>query len=299
MPLDDRLVEYTCPAKINLTLAILGKQADGFHALHSIVAQTGFGDRLQIAWEAEGDPTGDKVSITGSDLPADDNSVATAIRLFREVSGFDAGAFIAVLEKRIPAGAGLGGGSSDAVAALKGIRRLVGDTIPGLNWLELASRIGSDCPLFFHDGPVIMEGRGERITPLSAQLSERLSGLPVALFKPDFPINTAEAYRHLAAAVLYTPQAEAERSLQDWQAGEMTLPQGGNDFERLVEDWIPSIPVVLRRLREQYGLDARMSGSGSACFALCEGKESLFEEIKKELVEAWGPHYWLVKTAIK
>lgn len=299
MPLDDRLVELTCPAKINLTLAILGRQADGFHALHSIVAQTCFGDRLQMSWQASGNPAADFVSIRGSDLPATDNSVATAIRLFRESSGFGAGTFAAVLEKRIPAGAGLGGGSSDAVAALKGIRQLLGEAAPEIDWHGLSSRIGSDCPLFLQEVPVVMEGRGERLSPLPEELAGRLQGQPVVLFKPDFPINTAEAYRRLAASRTYSTRQAAEQALADWQAGNDPAPPAGNDFERLVEDWMPTIAVVLQRLRDLHGLDARMSGSGSACFAFHNGEESVIEEIKKELVAAWGGRYWLVQTSLK
>ncbi len=162
----DQPVTLTCPAKVNLSLAILGPREDGFHALHSVVAQTSFGDELTLEWNPAGPVDKDVVVVQDALLPEADNSVRRAIQAYRRAAGFTAGAYTATLIKRIPVGAGLGGGSSDAVATLKALRQLHGPEFPDVDWSTLAANLGSDCPLFLNDNPVVMEGRGEQLTPL-------------------------------------------------------------------------------------------------------------------------------------
>jgi 4-diphosphocytidyl-2C-methyl-D-erythritol kinase len=142
-----------------------------------------------------------------------------------------------------------------------------------------------------------MEGRGERIKELETPLRKGLKGREVLLFKPRFSINTAEAYRRLAQGGYYQDAALVESLLVDWRETRAMLPAPCKDFDRLTEDGLPSLAVVLNRLR-QHGLDARMSGSGSACFVMNEqpGTESLLRE---ELVKAWGPYYWLVPATLQ
>ena len=299
---DERPLRIECPAKVNLSLAILGKREDGFHSLHSVVAQVGLADSLELQWRADGSPEGDTVQVEGAQLPPD-NTVATALRLFREASGFDRGSFRASLVKHIPSGAGLGGGSSDGVGALRALRQLFGPAVASVNWEELAGRIGSDCPLFLRDGPVVMEGRGEIIRPLESGLAKRFRGRELILFKPRFSINTAEAYRRLAAGGYYGPRGghlvEAVRErMRSWHEGEAALPPAWNDFEHLVGDWMPSLAVVLHRLREVHGLDARMSGSGSACFVFPNEQGFDRNAVEKELREAFGTGYWIQQTTL-
>ncbi|MEX0321979.1 MAG: 4-(cytidine 5'-diphospho)-2-C-methyl-D-erythritol kinase [Puniceicoccaceae bacterium] len=293
----DQTIKLDCPAKLNLYLAILGKQADGFHALASVVAKTEFGDELDLSWIADGDCQDDRVELINSDFQSDDNTVNHAIRLFREESGITNGTFSAKLHKHIPSGAGFGGGSSDAVAALKAIQEIFPELRSSINWQGIAARIGSDCPLFFPQGSVLMEGRGERIIELGALKQGQLTGTQVILFKPAFSINTAEAYRRLAEQQLYQESKKVDADLKDWIAGNSAFPPTCNDFERLVETWMPSLDIVLKRLRG-LNLDARMSGSGSACFVVSKYPDT--EEIlRKELEKAWGQSYWLVATQIQ
>ncbi|MGC9450921.1 MAG: 4-(cytidine 5'-diphospho)-2-C-methyl-D-erythritol kinase [Oceanipulchritudo sp.] len=298
MPLEDRCVEHACPAKVNLTLCILGKRGDGFHDLHSVVAQTSFGDRLRLEWRHDVKPGQDAVVAEEGTLPGKDNTVALALRFFREAAGFDEGAFTARLWKRIPSGAGLGGGSSDGASTLKALRDLFGDQAYGVDWAALAARIGSDCSLFLENGPVIMSGRGELVEPLPAELAARLSRLPVVLFKPWFPIPTGEAYRRLALAGLYSDEGMPDRLVGEWRAGEQAVPSPCNDFQRLLGEWMPSLAVVLDRLRTLHGLDARLSGSGSACFVFPPEGGSVISIIRDELVNAWGRDFWLETTSL-
>lgn len=294
---DQQSIVQHCPAKVNLYLAILGRQADGFHALASVVAKTDFGDRLRMSWNPAGSEKEDMVELAGQDFESTDNSVSHAIRLFREASGIASGSFSAHLEKRIPSGAGLGGGSSDAVGALKAIQAIFPELEQSINWQGIAARIGSDCPLFFSRGSVLMEGRGERIIELGSLKHGQLSDTPVVLFKPEFSINTVEAYRRLAEKRLYQSSLDVDKDLREWIDGTEALPPACNDFERLVESWIPSLHIVLNRLRG-HGLDARMSGSGSACFVVGDSPEIL-EKLRSELEKAWGKHYWIVQTRLQ
>ncbi|MFO7725439.1 MAG: hypothetical protein R6V45_07825 [Oceanipulchritudo sp.] len=296
-------VSVACPAKINLNLFILARREDGFHDLHSIVAQTSFGDRLDLQWDPRGNGGEDVVIVDGAIIPEADNTVLAAIRRWRLAKGVDSGSFRARLTKKIPLGAGLGGGSSDAAAVLKAIRSLeLDEPADASDWLALAAEVGSDCPLFMSPGASLMEGRGERITSLEASLAGRLSGQEVILFKPRFSISTAEAYSRLSRAGLRTDGQAAEAAFQTWAKGDgmiPSLPLPGNDFERLLEGWIPSIPILLKRLREKHGIDARLTGSGSACFAFPGRGPSDKEIIEKEMCRAWGEVYWMQESIIQ
>lgn len=291
-------MEHACPAKVNLSLAITGKRMDGFHELHSVVAQTTFGDTLRLEWQQAGTAEADSVIVDGVNLPQGDNTVAHALRLFREASEFRMGAFTARLQKRIPVGAGLGGGSSDAVATLKALQDMFGEQAYGIDWETLATMIGSDCRLFMEEGPVIMEGRGDKVSPLPPGLASRIRGRPLVLFKPDFSISTMEAYRRLAKGRHYSEPARVKALMQDWSAGNHALPDRCNDFERLLDEWIPSLALVLDRLRRLHGLDARLSGSGSACFVFPSDGASVIPVVKKELESAWGQFFWLQQTEL-
>ena len=298
MPQQDRHVEHACPAKINLTLHVTGKRADGFHALHSVVARTRFGDHLRLEWNHAGSPDQDRVVVEEGCLPEGDNTLAQAMRLFRESSGFARGALTARLWKRIPVGAGLGGGSSDAVATLKALQDLFGEAAYGVDWTRLATAIGSDCRLFLEDGPVVMTGRGDQVEPLPPTVAARLQAVPVILFKPDFPVSTPEAYRRLAAGRYYSTTEAVQQAMDAWLDGDDPVPTPHNDFESLLADWMPTIPVVLERLRRTHGLDARLSGSGSACFVFPSGNPSVIQILRKELDSAWGQYHWLVETEL-
>lgn len=293
MPPEIQSLTLACPAKINLSLAILGRRGDGFHELHSVVAQVSVGDELSLRWNPAGSPAEDTLRIEGAPLPSGENSVMRAIELFRRVTGLQTGSFSLALAKRIPVGAGLGGGSSDAVGVLKALQQIAPAGLPAPDWLELAAQLGSDCPLFLHPGPVVMAGRGERISSLEPALAERLSGRRVLLFKPRFSVGTPEAYRRLASLGLYQEAGVGERLLQAWRSSGDPLPARLNDFERLMETWMPSLAIVLKRLRQIHGLEARLSGSGSACFVFPPEGACARPAVSEESVRAWGETCWM------
>ncbi|HEY0443181.1 MAG TPA: hypothetical protein VGC90_03065, partial [Candidatus Limnocylindrales bacterium] len=190
------------PAKINLTLAVIGRRGDGFHDLHSVVVPLALADRLSVAIRASG---GDSLHVAGFDAgPVGDNLVLRAIAATRwEVARSWPGApaepppLAARLEKVIPVAAGLGGGSSDAAAAIDAAAEAWGAELEPAARLGIAAGLGSDVPLFLGGGIVLMEGRGERVTPLAPI---RGDGVGILLVTPGFPVATADVFAVFAGS---------------------------------------------------------------------------------------------------
>ncbi|MBL9211578.1 MAG: 4-(cytidine 5'-diphospho)-2-C-methyl-D-erythritol kinase [Opitutaceae bacterium] len=276
------------PAKLNLFLAVTGRRPDGFHELVSVVASLTFGDTLTVT-PAEGF----SLTCTDPEVPADEsNLVLRAARAFAAATRWPGGAAFR-LEKRVPAGAGLGGGSSDAVAALRALQTLAGPAhaLAPEPLAELAAQLGSDCPLFLRGEPVVMRGRGERLAPLPADAARRLRGRRVLVFKPGFGIPTPWAYGRLAARApgSYLPAAEAEARLAAW-CDDPTAPAEAllfNNMEPPAFAKFVALPTLLDRLRERGGVEPRMSGSGSACFVLL-GDGTDPAPLRALIRDAWG-----------
>ena len=303
------------PAKINLFLAVTGRRADGFHDLVSVVAPLAWGDTL---WVESGEQTadggrqmvdgrgrktegGDDITLECDDagVPRDDtNLIVKAARLFREATG-GSGPVHFRLEKRIPLGAGLGGGSSDATAALRGLDLLAGHPLAPAALAALAARIGSDCALFLPGAPVVMRGRGERVETLPAAGAARLRGRRVLVFKPDFGIGTPWAYQRLAAEApaAYVPAAEAEARLAAWLADPAAPAEQllGNNLERPAFAKFLALPALLAELRHRFALALQLSGSGSACFAFLPDHAPV-PEIAATIRAAWGEKAFVLAT---
>lgn len=279
------------PAKLNLFLAITGRRSDGFHELVSVVSQLDLGDTLTATPAAEwslvcSDPT---VPVDGTNLVL---RAAGAFAAAVEAGGRAVPRFAFRLDKTTPAGAGLGGGSSDAVATLRLLNAATGSPLDHAGLAGLAARLGSDCPLFLHEGPVVMRGRGERIEPLAAEPASRLRGRRVLVFKPGFGVPTAWAYGQLAARApgSYLPAAEAEARLATWcaRAGASPAELLYNNMEPAAGAKFLAIPALLERLQREFGLAVRMSGSGSACFALLPDAGPV-AAIVERIRSSWGP----------
>ncbi|HYC69742.1 MAG TPA: 4-(cytidine 5'-diphospho)-2-C-methyl-D-erythritol kinase [Opitutaceae bacterium] len=290
------------PAKINLFLAVTGRRADGFHDLVSVVAPLDFGDEL-AAEPGGGGPAADRFTLECDDpaVPVDGaNLVLKAAAAFARASGF-AGRVHFRLRKRIPVGAGLGGGSSNAVAALRALNTLAERKLPDDALAELAAALGSDCALFLRRAPVVMRGRGERVDLLPEGAVRRLRGRRVLLFKPSFGIPTPWAYGRMAArGGDYVPAAEAEARLAGWtNASRPAEELLFNNLEPAAFSKFPALPLLLARLRG-FGVAAAMSGSGSACFALlpAEAAPDLVSDLTRDIRECWGPAAWVGETRI-
>lgn len=270
------------PAKINLSLRILGKRPDGYHEIETRLLQLAFGDTVEV----EKIGSGTHVAFTCSDptVPSDESNLALkALRAYETRLGH-ACSWRIHLEKRIPHGAGLGGGSSNAAAILRAVNELSGSPLSLSQLLELAAQIGSDVPCFLLDGPAADgTGRGEIVQP--APFPHRL---PVVLIKPPFPIPTPWAYKHWSSSkeipgVLYAPQ------LCEW--GAMV-----NDLERPVFQKYLLLPALKNWLLGHGEVRAAlMSGSGSTMFAITEtdGQAAAIAEKAR----AWcGETSWTLAT---
>ncbi|BET66458.1 4-(cytidine 5'-diphospho)-2-C-methyl-D-erythritol kinase [Opitutales bacterium ASA1] len=260
------------PAKINLFLAVTGRRPDGFHDLVSLVAPVQVGDTIRVTvCDRTG---GTDLRCSDPSLPSGaDNLAYRAVDAFRAATGFDRAVEVE-LEKQLPSGAGLGGGSSNASTVLRGLNTLAGDVLDEGALRDVAAGIGSDCPLFLAGGPCIVRGRGERLEVLSEAVAARLRGVRVLLFKPDFGIGTPWAYSRLAAdpGRCYLAAQEAEARLAAWIAGGVRLSELlFNSFESVIFAKFVALPVLVEILQKQAGVEGvLLSGSGSACFAILD-----------------------------
>lgn len=274
---------FHSPAKINLWLRILGKRADGFHEVQTRLCRLALGDTVEI--EHRG--AGSQVALTCSDptVPLDESNLAMrALRAFESCTGKQS-SWCIHLEKMIPAGAGLGGGSSNAATVLLGINQLAGSPLSQAQLIELGAQIGSDVPCFLLDAPAADgAGRGEQVTP-----AEFPWQLPLLLIKPPFPIPTPWAYKRWADSkeipgILYAPQ------LCPW--GAMV-----NALERPVFEKFLLLPTLKSWLLEHGGVRAAlMSGSGSTMFAITQTPVQA-AELAEQAREWCGETAWIQCTS--
>lgn len=287
------------PAKINLMLAITALRDDGFHDLISLVAPLSFGDWIRMSWC---DTSGEDTLQSASDqIPLGANNlVLQAAQLFKAKTNC-AGRFSFYIDKCIPVGAGLGGGSSNAAVTLMGMNRLLGEPIDASGLRSMAAKLGSDCPLFLEDKSVIMRGRGERIERLPPQAQACISGTSVLLLKPEFSIATAWAYGQTKAGggKHYAHAATVEKQLSSWldNASLASLPRF-NTMESVCFKKYIALPVMIDKLLSEFGIQAMMSGSGSACFALLS-EDAPYDAIREMIVEGWGEGAFIQRAEIR
>jgi len=258
-----RLHRVRCPAKINLGLQIVGRRADGYHELRTVFQAIDLWDDL-IARPAR------RLSLVCDDptIPVgESNLVLRAARLLQQECGVARGARLA-LAKRIPAGGGLGGGSSNAAGALHVLSRLWGLTVAPARCRELARVLGADVPFFLDGGTALARGRGDLIEPIPPARA-----LPLVLGLPPFGVPTPEAFRRYAGS----PRSALTGIVNDVSLSRLLalkLP-GGNDFAVGVNDLEPAVFAgwpELARFRESLkrcgAHGAMLSGSGSTVFGL-------------------------------
>jgi 4-diphosphocytidyl-2-C-methyl-D-erythritol kinase len=245
-------------AKLNLFLRILGRRGDGFHELETVFQSIDLADELSFGL------AGDLRMTGGCDAapPGPDNLVMRAAAALREAAGGAAGASIH-LDKQIPVGAGLGGGSSDAAATLVALHRLWELNLSGERLAELAAALGSDVPFFLHGGTMLGGGRGEILEPIPQP-----SSLTFVLVRPSFPVATARAYAHYRPAPPGAPLLEAFRRAFATADPECLAPLLRNDLEAGVFGEWPELAALREELLAAGALGARMTGSGSVLFGL-------------------------------
>jgi len=244
------LFDVAAPAKLNLFLHVTGRRDDGYHLLQSVFMLIDWCDTLHF----EANKTGHiRRHDLGTALPADD-LITRAARLLQQSTGTPLGVDISI-DKRIPAQAGMGGGSSDAASTLLALNRLwaLHLDLPTLEKLGLA--LGADVPFFLRGRNAWVEGVGERITPIELPPSR------FCVLKPPAGVETASIFRH--------PQLERATkaaTMADFAADPYGF--GHNDLQAVASMLCPEVPQAIGLLQSQ-GLQARMTGSGSAVFAHC------------------------------
>lgn len=281
-----RGVERLAPAKINLALHVTGRRADGYHLLDSIAVFADIGDRISI------EPADElRIILSGpfaAHAPGDrtDLSWRAAMAFFAK-AGLQPGATIRV-EKNIPAGAGLGGGSADAAAVLAGLNEHFRAGASQDELKAIGLKIGADVPMCLEGRALRARGIGEEILPV-----EGWPALPMVLAWPGRPVSTAEVFSALQRRdnppLSEPPRVTTPAELASWLAG------CRNDLEAPALAVAPGIGEALNALSATDGcLLARMSGSGSACFALCATRgeaDAAAGELK-----AKAPAWWIAAT---
>lgn len=257
-------LKQNAPAKINLGLHVLRRRADGYHDIETVFLRIPWSDFITVR------PAGD-VSMTCSDpsLPVDERNLCLlAARRWREASGTGEGAHLH-LEKRIPYGAGLGGGSSDAAATLRLLTELWNRDVPQSELQRVALELGSDVPFFLNGPAAVAEGRGELLSPLIDRTDHTPYLLPYSLvvIVPEVHVSTAKAYS------LVTPRAENRPDLADIVLSndlERWRRELVNDFEAPVFAEYPVVAELKTLLLHAGAGYASLSGSGSAVYGVFE-----------------------------
>ena len=248
-------------AKINLGLRILRRRPDGYHDIESCMLPIGWADQLTVTLASGA--TDDRYEIEGlaGELPIERNLIYKAVQLLR-VHHLEIPPLRLKLVKRIPTEAGLGGGSADAAYTLLAVNELCHLELSPEQLETLAEELGSDCPFFIQSRPVLVTGRGERLTPLT--MPSALLGIWLLVVKPPFGMSTAEAYRQ----VTRHPEAEGklaallEQPIGEWR--ELIV----NDFESVVFAHYPELAALRETLYRHGALYAAMSGSGTALYGI-------------------------------
>jgi 4-diphosphocytidyl-2-C-methyl-D-erythritol kinase len=256
-------------AKINLGLKILGKRPDGYHEIRTIYQTVSLADRLQVSVSSR--QHGIRLECDHQGLSSGrENLVYHAAELWRRTRRFNGGVRLR-LGKKIPMGAGLGGGSSDAAVTLLALEHLTGDRLELPVRLQLAARLGSDVPLFLFGGRVLGCERGEEVYPLADLPSHYC-----LIAFPGFAVSTAEAYA--AIGLRLTQRKEPRRISVLGKRSPFPLEEWGpaeNDFETFVFARWPELARVKSQLIRAGAETASLTGSGSALYAVFESAQQL------------------------
>jgi 4-diphosphocytidyl-2-C-methyl-D-erythritol kinase len=275
------MLKVTARAKINWSLDILGQLANGYHRMDMLMSSVNLADTLYLAAH---DCL--ELTVTGNpDLAAEDNIVLRAARALRERAGYAGGAAMELI-KTIPHGAGMGGGSADAAAALLGLSRLWALSLPPETLCDLAQKLGADVPFFLTGGFARVGGFGEAIEPLPP-----LPEIPLVILQPCKPQSTKEVFSlyDLLDSVSHPDTDSAQDALlrADFPALQKAA---GNVLRQAVESRAPQIPEAVAALDACGALFASMTGSGSAvfgAFADADAAASAHRTLRKRWKKCW------------
>jgi len=285
------VIEAFAPAKINLFLHVGEKRGDGFHDLQSLVVFVDVGDTLAFSPSPELTLTLHGPFASGLEAE-DDNLVLRAAQALAKHTGRPAAKAAIRLMKQLPVASGIGGGSADAAAVLRGLTRL---WALDLSWTELravAETIGSDVPVCVESKASWMEGRGERVMPAAT-----LPQMPMLVVNPGIAVSTAEVFRTLATRH-GTGRINRATPLSSPRELIAFLTKTSNDLQAPAQQIAPVIGHVLDELSRMPGVELwRMSGSGATCFALFDDQNAA--EMAQVALSHTHPDWWVRATRIE
>ena len=288
-------LEKKSPCKVNLLLNILGKRADGFHELETVLQPVNCCD--EMVFERAG--SGLQLTCSHSELPADSkNLVHRAATAFLAAAKISDGVRIH-LKKNLPLAGGIGGGSANAAVTLSALNELFGSPLPPEKLHELAAALGSDVPFFLYDQPALATGRGEKVKPL--ENFPALRGRAFFLAHPGFGISTPWSYQNLVRfpEALNGRAGRAAELISKLQTNDLPAAAGGfyNSLEAPAFEKFPVLALYKEFLRENGAEVALMSGSGSTTFAIAQNlaaAETLAEKFKSR----FGDHGWMAVVPV-
>jgi len=284
-------VAETARAKLNLDLLVLGRRPDGYHELDSLVVFADLGDRLALepgddglAFEVDG-PFAPDLPAPGEDIVAR----AAQLMLSGQASPTPRGALIR-LEKNLPVASGIGGGSADAAATLRGLNRLWGLSLDEGNLREIGLTLGADVPVCVHGRPARLRGVGERLDPVRG-----LPEIPLVLANPRRPLPTSRVFAALDPDLPRPPREQGLPARASLTRLVAWLLDTRNDLEAPAIELEPAIDEALGLLRAEPDCwIARMSGSGATCFGVFTRPEAA--EAAAERLRAARPGWWIAAT---
>jgi len=279
-----RRIELSATAKVNLALEILGRRADGYHEIVTVMQAVELSDRIVLE-----DTESLDLRTTDRQVPRDASNLALRAALaLHEAAGVGAGARI-TLDKRIPVAAGLGGGSADAAAVLLGLNRLWRLRWPLARLAQVGATLGMDVPFFLRGGTAFATGRGEKV--------DRIPGMALALVlvNPRFASSTAEAYGRLTAA-MYSDGARARAVVAALgsRRAERVAQSLYNGLEATVAPVHPEIGQMKAALLAAGALGALMSGSGPTVFGIARSLDHARQIRRRVQRASW--ECWAVRT---
>ncbi len=288
-------LEKKSPCKVNLILNILGKRADGFHELETVMQPVSVCDEMTFARAG----SGVQLTCTHPELPTDSkNLVHRAATSFLAAAKISDGVNIH-LQKNLPLAGGIGGGSANAAVTFSALNELFGQPLPPEKLHELAAALGSDIPFFLHDQPALATGRGERVQTLEP--FPALRGKAILLVHPGFGISTPWSYQNLARfpAALNGRKGRTQKMISLLQSGDLraAVEEFYNSLEAPAFEKFPVLSLYQKFLREHGAIVSLMSGSGSTTFAITENLAAagaLAEKFKSQ----FGNHGWLATVSI-
>jgi 4-diphosphocytidyl-2-C-methyl-D-erythritol kinase len=279
-------MRISSPAKINLFLKVVGKRPDGYHELVSLMCCVGIYDTVNLR-VGSGRTT---VACGHPDVPEDENNLTVrAADLFLEALGIGAGVHIEI-QKRIPVGAGLGGGSSNAAAVFNGLNRHFDNPFTFQQLRSMALTIGADVPFFIRGKPALVTGIGEKLEPFGG-----LKPMPVLLIYPGVGLSTAGVFKKFNLAL-----TKCEKKIRSILLGDLpfnAVEHLHNDLEATAASICPPINTAKKLLLEHGADGAMMTGSGSTVFGLFFDREQA-ELARQKLYPEFGRHLFLTTTLV-